>query len=275
MKLYWVDPNHKQAPVCEHFASLHGFNPPKDSIYLLCLDKKGTILGLSVLNSDPMDPCILFIYVTKENRHKRIGSGMLEEIIACASKAGFGSLRFFSGPDMALNSFLRKNGFEIFPGPYIYKTTLRALSYSKQYVTNIDGHSSDGACTVSETDELGKEILEVFFEREGLDWQSGYDEDFSVTMINGTKVQALILCGTSPGRVTISHLFSDPNDNSSLISCLRVLNNRIKSMDCKYQDLTLLFYLDRDKCFRLIEALVGSDIHIIEQMETTIAVRLL
>ncbi len=275
MKLYWVDPNHRQAPVCEHFASLHGFYPPKDSLYLLCLDKEGTILGLTVLNSDPVDPCILFIYVTKENRHKHIGSEMLGEIISCASKAGLRSLRIFFEPDMALNSFLKKNGFEIFPGPIIYKTSLRALSYSRQYVTEIDGHSSENACTISETGEFEKEILEVFFEREGIDWQIGYDENFSVAMISGTKVQALILCDTSPGRITISHFFSDSDDNSSLLACLQVLNNRIKSIDVTYQDLTLLFYLDRDKCFRLIEALVGSDIHIIEQTETTIAVKLL
>jgi hypothetical protein len=275
MKLYWVDPNHRQAPVCEHFASLHGFYPPKDSLYLLCLDKEGTILGLTVLNSDPVDPCILFIYVTKENRHKHIGSEMLGEIISCASKAGLRSLRIFFEPDMALNSFLKKNEFEIFPGPIIYKTTLRALSYSRQYVTEIDGHSSENACTISETGEFEKEILEVFFEREGIDWQIGYDENFSVAMISGTKVQALILCDTSPGRITISHFFSDSDDNSSLLACLQVLNNRIKSIDVTYQDLTLLFYLDRDKCFRLIEALVGSDIHIIEQTETTIAVKLL
>ncbi len=275
MKLYWVDPDHKKVPVCEHFACLHGFYPPKDSIYLLCLDEKGTIQGLSVLNSDPMDPCILFIYVTKENRNHHIGRAMLGEIIACASRAGSESLRFFTGPDTALNSFLEKNGFEIFPGPFIYKTTLRALLYSRQYVSRIDGHSSESACTISETDELGKEILRVFFESEGIDRQIGYDEEFSVAMINGTKVQALVLCDTSPGRVTISHFFSDQGDNSSLLSCLQVLNNRIKSRYKTYQDLTLLFYLDTDKCFRLIEALAGNDTHIVEQMETTIAVRLL
>ncbi len=275
MKLYWVDPDHKKVPVCEHFACLHGFYPPKDSLYLLCLDEEGTILGISVLNSDPMDPCILFIYVTKENRNQNIGSGMLGEIIACASKARFQSLRFFTGPDMSLNSFLKKNGFEIFPGPFIYKTTLRALLYSRQYVNKIDGHSSENACTISETDTLGKEILKAFFEIEGINWQIGYDEDFSVAKINGMKVQARILCDTSPGRVTISHFFSDQGDNSSLLSCLQVLNNRIKSRYKTYQDLTLLFYLDTDKCFRLIEALAGNDTHIVEQMETTIAVRLL
>jgi hypothetical protein len=275
MKLYWVDSNHQKAPVCEHFASIHGFRPPEDSLYLLCLDRGGTILGLSVLNSDLMDPCILFIYVTEENRHQHIGSEMLREITSSASKAGLGSLRFFTAPDMALNSFLKKNGFEIFPGPFIYKTTLRSLLYSHQYVTEIDGHSPESACTISETSELGKEILKGFFEREGIDWQMGYDEDFSLAVINGAKVQALILCDASIGRMTISRLFCDPGDNSSLIACLQALNNRIKSKAENYQDMTLLFDLDQDKCSQLLKALVGNDIHIIEQVETTIALRLL
>jgi hypothetical protein len=275
MKLYWVDPNHIKAPVCEHFATIHGFHPPVDSLYLLCLDREGTILGLTVLNSDPSDPCILFIYVTEGNRNKDIGSSMLRDIIASASKAGLGSLRFFTYPDMAINSFLVKNGFELFTGPNVYKTTPRALLYSRQYVTEIDGHSSENARSISETGELGKEILKGFFEREGIDWDRGYDRDFSVAVINGAKVEALILCDTAPNSVTISHIFCDPGDDSSLISCLQALNHRIKSKAENNQDLTLLFDLDKDKCSQLFEALVGNDIHIIEQVETTIALRLL
>ncbi len=275
MRLFWVPPQHRQAPICRHFAKAHDFLLPEGIPYLVSVGMNGTIQGLSAVSNDPANPYILYMYVPEANRGYGIGDLMMKEIIESSSKNGISSLRCFTEPDMNMDSFLAKYGFEFFPGPRVYRTTFGALRYSRQYLKNINGKSAGKACPISQMGKDDMEVLKVFFDRKGLEWASGYDNSISTSEINEKVVDGLILSDRIPNGMVFKYIYSGDNKASSLLRCFRALS------DLKYagRDIPpgfiLSFALDGDRNYQLIRNLVGDDAQISEPMETTIAVRLL
>ena len=275
MRLFWVPPQHRQAPICRHFAKTHGFMLPEDVPYLISVRMNGTIQGLAAVNNDPVDPYILYIYVTEAERGKGVGGLMMKEIIASSYRAGIESLRCFTEPDMAVNPFLEKFGFEFFPGPTVYRTTFGALRYSKQYLKNINGKPAGKACTISKMGKDDIEVLKAMFGKRGIDWATGYDNNISAAEINEEKVDALLLSDRIPNGMEFKYLYAGDNKASSLLRCFRALS------DLKYAGgnippgYVLSFALDGDRNYQLIRSLLGEDAQISEPMNTTIAVKLL
>ena len=275
MRLFWVPPQHRQAPICRHFAKAHDFLLPEGIPYLVSVGMNGTIQGLSAVSNDPADPYILYMYVPEANRGCGIGDLMMKEIIESSSKNGISSLRCFTEPDMNMDSFLAKYGFEFFPGPSVYRTTFGALRYSRQYLKNINGKSAGKACPISQLGKDDMDVLKVFFDRKGLEWASGYDNSISTSEINEKAVDGLILSDRIPNGMVFKYIYSGDNKASSLLRCFRALS------DLKYagRDIPpgfiLSFALDGDRNYQLIRNLVGDDAQISEPMETSIAVRLL
>ncbi len=275
MRLFWVPPQHRQAPICRHFAKTHGFMLPEGIPYLVSVGMNGTIQGLSAISKDPVDPYIMYIYVPEANRGYGIGDLMMKEIIESSSKNGISSLRCFTEPEMNVNPFLEKYGFELFPGPRVYTTTFGALRYSQAYLKNINGKPAGKACPISQVDKADTEILKMFFDKRGLSWASGYDAGISTTEINEKAVDALILSDRIPNGMVFKYLYSGDNKASSLLRCFRAMS------DIKYagRDIPpgfiLSFALDGDRNYQLIRNIVGDNVQISEPTETTIAVKLL
>jgi GNAT superfamily N-acetyltransferase len=276
MKLYWVDPKHKKADVCRSYARLRGFLPPGDSPFLVCLGDNGIILGISVLDNDPADPSVLFMFVDDENRNKGIGRRMLDEITGVAAQAGMNSIRCAAFKGTGVNAFLEKCGFAIFPGSIVYKTTMKALGYSGQYRANIDGKNPGKACRIAGLEELDRDILKGFFDKETLDWDLGYDEKISFAGISAGKVDSVILCERIPKGIVFKYAYFDKDNDASLLECLRAWNELIKkSAEDHSFDPDIFFNLEKGQFVELIHSLVGEDTHILEAVETTIAVKLL
>ncbi len=275
MKLYWVDPQQKQAEVCRDYAKARGFLLPGDALFLVCLKERKAIAGLCVLDSDLADPAILFLHVGEKYRHQGIGKSMIGEIMKAARDAGMNSVRCTAYGGTGADTFLQKCGFALFPGPVVYRTTMGALRYSGQYRANIDNKSPGKVCPLSCLKKLDRDILKGFFDRENLAWEEGYDGSTSVVRINDGKVSALILCDRRPKGILFRYAYSENGDPAPLRKCLRALNMLILAGEDQPEDLVLYFDLDASILDTLIRELAGEDIHIMETVTTTIAVKLL
>ena len=165
------------------------------------------------------------MYVPEANRGYGIGDLMMKEIIESSSKNGISSLRCFTEPDMNMDSFLAKYGFEFFPGPRVYRTTFGALRYSRQYLKNINGKSAGKACPISQLGKDDMDVLKVFFDRKGLEWASGYDNSISTSEINEKAVDGLILSDHIPNGMVFKYIYSGDNKASSLLRCFRALSD--------------------------------------------------
>lgn len=275
MRLFWVPPQHRQVPICRHFARTHGFMLPDGIPYLVCVGMSGTIQGLAAVNNDPVDPYLLYLYVTEANRGQGIGGRMMNEIIESSYRAGIESLRCFTEPDMEVNPFLQKFGFELFPGPTVYRTTFGSLRYSKQYLKNINGKPAGKACTLSEMGEDDVEVLKGMFGKKGLDWASGYDNSISTAEINEEKVDALILSDRIPNGMVFKYLYAGDNKASSLLRCFRALSELKYAGGDVPSGYILSFELEGNRNQQLIRSIVGEDTPISEPMDTTIAIKLL